>query len=283
MARAESPRVERILVSVDFGEPSILAASWIAKHFAPDAEIVLAHIIEPPPATRTNVMRFPSAETIVNKVHVDAERRLRELCDTVAPGRAKPEIRVGVPYEELLRVATSTRSDIIALGRQDLGSSGFARIGGTAQRVLRRSTVPILLVAGAGNRRPEHILVAVDESETTDKVIGWGASLSHAFDARATVVHAAGPEPAPDGDEWITSELGKIPGASTMVPRITREPVRPAVSIVEEARSLRCDLIVIGSRGAGAADQALFGSVAESVLLTSPCPVLVILPGPAEV
>jgi nucleotide-binding universal stress UspA family protein len=278
MARAETPQVKRILVSVDFGEPSILAASWVAHHFAPDAEIILGHIIEPPPATRTNVMRFPSAETIVKKVHVDAEHRLRELCETIAPGRAKQEIRVGTPYEELVNLATNTRSDIIVLGRQDLGSTGFARIGGTAQRVLRRSKVPILLVAGARNHPPRHILVAVDESETTDKVIGWGAALSHAFDAKATVVHAAGPEPTPDDDEWITSELGKIPGAASMEPRITRKPVRPAESIVEEARALRSELIVIGSRGAGAADQALFGSVAESVLLTSPCPVLVILP-----
>jgi nucleotide-binding universal stress UspA family protein len=279
MARAESPRAGRILVSVDFGEPSVLAAKWVATFFAREAEIILAHVIEPPPATRTNVMRFPSAETIVRKVHVDAEERLRDLCDTIAPGRAKLEIRVGTPYEELVNLAVSTRSDIIVLGRQDLGSSGFARIGGTAQRVLRRSKVPILLVAGAENHSPKHILVAVDESETTDEVIGWGAALSHEFDAEATVVHAAGPEPAPDDDAWINANLGRVPGAAKMEQRITRKPVRPAVSIVEEARSLNSDLIVIGSRGAGAADQALFGSVAESVLLTSPCPVLVVLPG----
>ena len=278
MARAATPRLERVLVSVDFDEPSILAANWVATCFAPDAEIILGHIIEPPPATRSNVMRFPSAETIVKNVHVDVERRLRELCETFAPGRARPEIRVGTPYEELVQLAAHTRADIIVVGRQDLGSTGWARIGGTAQRVLRRSTVPILLVAGAANHSPKQVLVAVDESETTDKVLAWGAYLSHAFDAQATVVHAAGPEPAPDDDEWIASELGKIPGAGKMEQRITRTPVRPAAAIIEEARSLKSDLLVIGSRGAGAADQALFGSVAESVLLTSPCPVLVVLP-----
>ena len=277
MPRAATPRLERILVSVDFDQPSILAANWVARSFAPDAEIILGHIIEPPPATRSNVMRFPSAETIVKKVHVDVERRLRDLCDAVAPGRARPEIRVGTPYEELVQLAGTTGADVIVLGRQDLGSTGWARIGGTAQRVLRRSTVPILLVAGAADHSPKQVLVAVDESETTDKVLAWGAYLSHSFDAQATVVHAAGPEPAPD-DDWIASELGKIPGAGAMKQRITTDPVRPAEAIIAEARSLRSDLLVIGSRGAGAADQALFGSVAESVLLTSPCPVLVVLP-----
>lgn len=278
MAKTATPHLDRILVSVDFGEASILAAKWVAADFAPDAELVLAHVIEPPPATRSNVIRFPSAETIVNNVHADADKRLRELCEAIAPGRSKPEIRVGVPHEELVQLASATSSSLIAVGRQDLGSSGWARIGATAQRILRRSKVPILLVAGAEDRAPNHVLVAIDESDTTDDVIAWGAFLSHGFSSKATVVHAAGPEPAPDDDEWIAAKLQKIPGAARMDKRITRTASRPAESIIEEARKLRSELVVIGSRGAGAADQMLFGSVAESVLLTSPCPVLVVLP-----
>ncbi len=278
MARTATPRLDRILVSVDFGEPSILAARWVASYFAPDAEIILGHVIEPPPATRSNVIRFPSVETIVNKVHEDVERRLVALCEEIAPGRATAEIRVGVPYEELVQLATSRRVDVMALGRQDLTSSGWARIGATAQRVLRRSTVPILLVAGIEDHSPDHLLVAVDESETTDDVLIWGAFLSQGFSANATVVHAAGIEESPDDDAWITSEIGKISGAEAMEQRITRKDIRPAESIIEEARALKSELIVIGSRGAGAADQMLFGSVAESVLLASPCPVLVVLP-----
>ena len=278
MARTATPRLDRILVSVDFGEPSVLTARWVATHFSPDAEIILGHVIEPPPATRSNVIRFPSVETIVSKVHEDVERRLQALCEEIAPGRATAEIRVGVPYEELVQLASSRSVDVIALGRQDLTSSGWARIGATAQRVLRRSSVPILLVAGISDHSPDHILVAVDESETTDDVLHWGAFLSHGFDAKATVVHAAGVEASPDDDAWITSEIDKIAGAEAMEQRITRKDIRPAESIIEEARALKSELIVIGSRGAGAADQMLFGSVAESVLLTSPCPVLVVLP-----
>src|SRR5687768_12889548 len=132
-------RLDRILVSIDFGDQSILAARWIASHFAPEAEIVLAHVIEPPPATRANVMRYPSVETIVSKVHVDVERRLNELCTSIAPGRARSEIRVGTPHDELVQLATAIEADIIVVGRQDLESSGWARIGATAQRVLRKS------------------------------------------------------------------------------------------------------------------------------------------------
>src|SRR5687768_4252870 len=129
MAEAPKPRLERILVSVDFGEPSVTAARWTAEHFAPGAEIILAHIIEPPPATRSNVMRFPSVETIVTKAHVDVERRLQEMCRSLEPARARAEIRVGVPHDELVALAVGTRADLIVVGRQDLTSSGWARIG----------------------------------------------------------------------------------------------------------------------------------------------------------
>ncbi len=278
MTHPAKPRLDRVLVSVDFAEPSLIAARWAASWFAPDAEIVLAHIIEPPPATRSNVMRYPSMETIVNKVHIDSEKRLADLCEEVAPGRARSEIRVGIPHDEIVQVAASVAADVIVVGRQDLLSSGWARIGVTAQRILRKSDVPVLLVTGVGKSSPQKLLVAVDESESTSQVIRWGAFLSQHFSAKATVVHAAGVEEAPDEDAWINTEIERGSGVAAMETRITRTSSRPAESIVEEARSLGSELIVIGSRGVGAANQLLFGSVAESVLLSSPCPVLVVLP-----
>ncbi len=279
MAGPTKPRLDRVLVSVDFAEPSLVAARWAASSFAPEAEIILAHVIEPPPATRSNVMRYPSMETIVGNVHVDAEKRLSELCDAVAPGRARSEIRVGIPHDELVQLAGSVDADVIVVGRQDLMSSGWARIGVTAQRILRKSRIPVLLVAGVREGSPQKLLVAVDESDATSQVIRWGAFLTQQFSAKATVVHAAGVEKAPDEDSWIDTEIGKVSGIAAMEPRITRTSSRPAESIIEEGRSLGSELIVIGSRGVGAASQLLFGSVAESVLLSSPCPVLVVLPG----
>lgn len=278
MAREVKPRLDRVLVSVDFAEPSLVAARWAANSFAPEAEIILGHVIEPPPATRSNVMRYPSMETIVSKVHVDVEKRLAELCEVIAPGRARPEIRVGIPHDELVLLAGSVAADVIVVGRQDLMSSGWARIGATAQRILRKSDVPVLLVAGVREASPQKLLVAVDESDATSQVIKWGAFLSQQFSAKATVVHAAGLDEAPDEDAWIDAEIGKVSGVAAMEPHITRTTARPADSIIEEARSLASELIVIGSRGVGAASQLLFGSVAESVLLSSPCPVLVVLP-----
>jgi nucleotide-binding universal stress UspA family protein len=54
---------------------------------------------------------------------------------------------------------------------------------------------------------------------------------------------------------------------------------RPAHEVVEAAREVDADLIVVGSRGLGAIGGLLLGSVAHRLLHIAPCPVLVV---PAE-
>ncbi len=50
----------------------------------------------------------------------------------------------------------------------------------------------------------------------------------------------------------------------------------PAETITRAAADWRADLIVIGSHGRSGVRRALLGSVAEAVMRTAPCPVLVV-------
>jgi nucleotide-binding universal stress UspA family protein len=56
----------------------------------------------------------------------------------------------------------------------------------------------------------------------------------------------------------------------------TVESTHPAQAIVESARSLDCDLIVMGSRGLGSLGALMMGSVAQKVLSHAPVRVMVI-------
>jgi nucleotide-binding universal stress UspA family protein len=61
---------------------------------------------------------------------------------------------------------------------------------------------------------------------------------------------------------------------------------RPATVIVDQARDLRADLVVVGSRGRGPFTSLLLGSVSAEVVDHAPCPVLIVrgrLGGPALV
>ena len=50
--------------------------------------------------------------------------------------------------------------------------------------------------------------------------------------------------------------------------------------ILEYAKDLDIDLVIVGRQGAGKVGKILFGNVTERVVRKAPCPVLVIPPSP---
>jgi nucleotide-binding universal stress UspA family protein len=286
----------RVLVAVDFSEPSIAAARWVAQHFARGEELVLVHVLHIPPVPRYLEGRYPSADRLVDTAKSGAEARLRDLSQSIANGLVWPEVRVGTPDEVIVRVAAEYDASIIAVGRPADRSGVWARLGTTAQRVLRVSSVPVLLAAGLPPREPAHLLVAVDESDMTGAVLRWGQLLASRFSAVATALHvvtvplfvgasAVSAEGASTADErdvheadrWLAQRLqdSTIRG---MTAAVVAGPVRPAEAILEEAARRGAELIVMGSRGAGAVRRFFVGTVAEAVLESARCPVLVVPP-----
>jgi nucleotide-binding universal stress UspA family protein len=138
------------------------------------------------------------------------------------------------------------------------------------------------------------ILVPVDFSDVTDKVLDEARRIARSFNAKTWLVHVAAPEPDFIGYEvgpaYIRDSLARdlrdqhqrlqvyqemfaaehLEATSMLVPGI---PVR---KVVAEAERLAPDLIIIGSHGHGALYHLVMGSVAESVLKHATCPVLVV-------
>jgi nucleotide-binding universal stress UspA family protein len=292
--------IERVVVGVDFSEASLAAATWVAQYFSRGSELVLVHALHVPPIPRFLEGRYPSAGQLVETARAGAEARLRQWSETVATGLIWPEIRVGAPDEVIVRVASEYDATVIVVGRPASRSGMWTRVGTTAQRVLRRSPVSVLLADGMPAREPARILVAVDESDMTDAVLRWGRVLAERFFAEATVLHvasvptflgvsSAGAASMSDEEEsvvndaqrWLAERLQDLAVGGGMTPTVVSGPVRPGEAIVAEAAHRRAELIVLGSRGAGAVPRLLFGSVAEKVLRDAACPVFVVPPGNA--
>src|SRR5687768_8514633 len=191
--RPPAPRLERVVVALDFSEPSIHAATWVAQHFARGAELVLVHVIHVPAPPRFLEGRYPPADRLVETARVGAELRLRELVSSIATGLIWTEVRVGEPDEEIVRVAAEYRADLVVVGRPAPRAGLWGGLGSTAQRVLRRSAVPVLLAAEVPPRAPSRLLVGVDESELTEPVLDWAGFLVERFRANAVVMHVVHP------------------------------------------------------------------------------------------
>jgi len=297
---------ERVVVAVDFSEGSSSAATWVAQHFARSAELVFVHVLHVPPVPRFLEGRYPSRERVVENATAGALARLRELSARVATGLVWPEVRVGEPDQEIVRVAAEYNAALIVVGRPAKRSGVWARIGTTAQRVLRRSSVPVLLAADVPSHEPSRLLMAVDDSDMTDVVLGWGASLAQRFSAEAIAMHVvtvpAFPEDVvtatgllsaspsavlplvDDGsavreaERWLGERVRRIAPERPVALAVVSRPLSPAQAIIDEATGRGVELIVLGSRGAGAVPRFLFGSVAEGVLRGASCPVIVVPP-----
>jgi len=142
------------------------------------------------------------------------------------------------------------------------------------------------------------ILLAVDGSASADRALDLVAALPWHDGGRVRIVSVAPGRGEILGVPWslaATTDAIEAEDATLGVHRaalaaaehelrsvrcdLVIEPVllrgRPASLIVDEARAMPADLIVIGHRGHGLWESALLGSVSAEVVDHAPCPVLV--------
>jgi nucleotide-binding universal stress UspA family protein len=143
---------------------------------------------------------------------------------------------------------------------------------------------------------PMRVILAVDGSEPSGLAVdlvaaaawppGTGIDVLQVIDLASLVY--GGPWPAvptiaPDqieadfreqAERTIRETAARLAGPDR---RIHTEviPGRPATVIVDRAREMRADLIVLGSRGHGTIESMVLGSVSAEVVDHAPCPVLV--------
>jgi len=131
------------------------------------------------------------------------------------------------------------------------------------------------------------ILVAVDGSADSIAAVDWACAQALAVGANVVAVHAVGlleherNDPAGEHlrsqvDAW-TAALNELP-AYQVQRRL--EPGDPASVLRRVAAEINADLIVVGTRGAGAHSGTLLGSTSLTLAERCPCP-LVVVPRPA--
>jgi nucleotide-binding universal stress UspA family protein/ribosomal protein L37E len=134
--------------------------------------------------------------------------------------------RQGEPVVEILGTTVNSASDIIVMGTH--GRTGLERLllGSVAERVIRRSPIPVLAVPFAmataeGSIRS--VLCAVDLSEPSSRAVDYGASIAAAAGARLVLAHAL---------EW-SEETESLPGSgNSLLPSSEGRPTKSCVSFV---------------------------------------------------
>lgn len=140
---------------------------------------------------------------------------------------------------------------------------------------------------------PTQILVPIDFSPYSEQALEYAVGLAHALGAKVHLVNAIGMPAlgAPElGLAFTTSmidqltvenrkELDKLAATHRNGSNIGEVMVRTGDArdvILQAAEQLGADLIIMGTHGRRGLSRALLGSVAESVVRTSPVPVLTV-------
>ena len=139
-----------------------------------------------------------------------------------------------------------------------------------------------------------NLLVAIDLSEASDKIIKKATEIAKKFSTKMWLLHVT--NPAPDfvgyevGPQYIRDEQAsqyhiehnklqayadklRVAGIDTTALLVQGPTVE---LIIREASKLDVDMIILGSHGGGAMYRLLVGSTSEGVLHKSECPVLIV-------
>lgn len=291
--------LKRILIGLDFSEPSLTAARWAARDLAPDATLRLVHVIDLPRPPAFLEGRYPPRERLLRLLREDAERRVEEMLRVLEadrPGRAvEVEIREGRTHDELAAAATGWSADLVVVGEHGQRPGIWRMLGSTAERLIRASRVPVLVARATTAGKPRSILVPVDESGQAESALRWGLLLGRMLGARITVLHVL--HPMLVTHVGLVSSVPKKESVEHELDRCARHWIEDMVTraggdldevqvviaygesryeILAALRRYETDLVVMGSRGTGGISRALLGSVATAVVRGSACPILVV-------
>ena len=200
---------------------------------------------------------------------------------------ADHHLGTGIPAEQILELVKAGGYDITMLGA---GSSRWLEnllLGSTSTRVLHASPSSVLIVHRFEDPTAKpRVLLATDGSPDAEHALTTFLGMADPLKVSVKVISVA------DALPWIAPELPEALPVSEAVDVMesfakqsaeraaerlgeagfTVEAVcltgAPARVILDEARE--CDLVVVGSRGLGAAGRMVMGSVSEQVARLAP-------------
>jgi nucleotide-binding universal stress UspA family protein len=286
-------KIAKILCPVDFSEFSKTAFEY-AVSFASryKAELYVQHVIEPITALFT-YETLPGWRELYAEFRAGAEEALEELTAVGLTRDVQPEtcLQVGNPADLILKLARRVAVDLIVMGSH--GRRGLDRLltGSVTERVLRKAQCPVLAVQKPIHdllqREPGHdlairrILLPSDFSDHARHALTYALSLAKEYHAQLTLLHVL---EEVGRDKELQAEIARlVRDLESLLPHDARSGCeiktiarigKPYWEIIQLATESQTDLVVMGGRGRGALDLAVFGSTTYRVLQLAPCPVL---------
>ena len=170
----------------------------------------------------------------------------------------------------------------------------------TPNRIYQQTNAALLPSAAGEKLQIRSILVPVDFSAPSVKALKYAAAFAERFGAKLTLIHVVEPMAMPDfavvsplvseNDKLVKlseNKLRALPARFDINPAMIEKTLvrsgKPFNEIAQAARSLKVDLIIIGTHGNTGIKHLWLGSTTERVVRHAQCPVFVVREGEREI
>lgn len=298
----------KIMVPLDgsrFAEQALPYALMLSR--ASGAELILALSHELPGSTIPDVT-VPGMERLDEEAREWEHDYLRALAKRL---REEFDQRTSLIFQQGA-VVPAALEDVVNEEKPDLvvmtthGRSGLSRmwLGSVADALVRELTVPILLIRpqeeSAEDVEPANpfrrVLVPLDGSPTAEAALPHALRLAKLLEAEVTLLCVAFAPPTTlstylpqqsflnrtdlaaqrsSAEAYLDRTVAELAESSLphIETRVAEEP-SPAVGILDEARELHADIIVMGTHGRSGIGRMVLGSVADKVVRGADRPVM---------
>jgi nucleotide-binding universal stress UspA family protein len=138
-----------ILFATDFSEGSDFAfqtALSMARKY--ESKLIVVHIISEPVDLRGFYVPHISFDKLEEEIEQGAQKLMEKFCRTQMKDFNNFESHVfpGIPYDEIIKKAAEFNVDLIILGTHGRTGLDHVLFGSTAEKVVRKSPVPVMTI-----------------------------------------------------------------------------------------------------------------------------------------
>ncbi len=290
-------KLKRILCPVDFSECSedvYRYAMSLAHHFG--AELYVQNVVELWRHSTLSLAPIEGYEQFRNHVQDLSRRELREFVMNIPFMGVRPNCvaREGVAADSILAFAEGEQIDLLVMGTHGRRGLDLLMTGPVAERVLRKSQCPVLVVRGSTRNSRQAsgpqdstpaggVFFCTDFSENSQRAFDYAIYLARECNSELILAHVLeAPLQPTDLAEKMAAASGRLEGLMPLTPqRLPKHRTlvrvgKPYQQILALGVETNCTPLVMGVHGADASNPSLFGSTTHRVIQLASFPVLAV-------
>lgn len=143
--------ITKILYATDFSESSLPAAEYaLLLARLTGAELHVLHVLGEFADRRKTLIQPEAMALLEREVEIQSLKAMEDFCKEHF-AEAVPytnDVVMGIPFQEIIRHSQEVNADLIVVGTHGRTGLEHVMVGSTAERLVRRSTIPVLTVRG---------------------------------------------------------------------------------------------------------------------------------------